>query len=327
MHMPSSEVNSDSKENTENYSESSDDSGEDADAKLRFFEKFHRTKTENTETDDNNDNPEKKPLEKYESDKLAVEKMIEENKTLNEISEDERKALINVGVELAARKQEFDVTPEQIENVKESITFVDVNHVMKEWNVSEDEAHYIQGYYSSDGKIKLNVDAVGNEVKEGLVTVSHEALNKLSQHYDENGNLIPGFTGLKRDDIEGRNVGMNECVTRMYASRSTEEFTENREETSYANEVEVMKEYENIVGADELFRAYKTGDTSFLSENMDSNIGMGVYDELCNQMDEMQKCEENGDRRGVEKAKANVKNILESYQKAKGDRNDEQDID
>lgn len=67
--------------------------------------------------------------------------------------------------------------------------------------------------------------------------------------------------------------------------------------------------------------------TLLLSENMDSNIGMGVYDELCNQMDEMQKCEENGDRRGVEKAKANVKNILESYQKAKGDRNDEQDID
>lgn len=44
MHMPSSEVNSDSKENTENYSESSDDSGEDADAKLRFFRNFTEQK-------------------------------------------------------------------------------------------------------------------------------------------------------------------------------------------------------------------------------------------------------------------------------------------
>lgn len=306
-------------ENTENLSEISDD----ADSKLRFFDRFRKKKTENTENNDNIKTSKIEFVEKYENDKSAVEKMIEEKKLLNEINEEEKKALVNVGVELAVQKQKFDVTPEQIENIKKSISFVDNNYVMKELNLSENAAHYIQGYYSRDGKIRLNIDAIGNEAEEGLVTVSHEALHKLSQHYDENGNLIPGSTGLKRNDIESRNVGMNEGVTQMYAARSTEEFTKEREETSYTNEVEVMKEYENIVGTDELLQAYKTGDIAFLSENMDSNIGMGVYDEFCNLIDEMNKCEENSDWHGVDKAKANAKKILESYHKAKGERKNE----
>lgn len=229
------------------------------------------------------------------ADKAVVENLLENNKDVKELTKEEWDSVINVGVNQAAEKHMSEIEQERLEKIKETISIIDIHQVIAENGVSENEARYIQGYFEpSTGKIKINKDAIGMDIGEVLVTVDHETLHKLSQRLDENGAPILNNIGLKRTNMSDLNTGMNEGTTEMYASRDWEEMLPERQEKSYVLEVNIMQQYEVIIGDEVLHDAYMKGGIEGMQDDFDKTMGIGSFDSFCRTMDEMWAAESNG---------------------------------
>lgn len=165
--------------------------------------------------------------ERLEADKKTVNELLEANRSLSELSETELNAVVNVAV---ARAMEQDplLTADRAEKFRCCIRFIGLSEVIADNGGDEDYARMIQGYYSPNKGMKINVDAYGAEISEALVTITHETIHMMAQRFDENERPIPRITGLKRKDIPDLNVGMNEGATQLYAARATADLTPNR---------------------------------------------------------------------------------------------------
>ncbi|MCM1507919.1 MAG: hypothetical protein NC177_12425 [Ruminococcus flavefaciens] len=257
-----------------------------------------------TEDSDNENNE----IPELENDKQKISEIINNNIELDKLNENERKALVNVGVNLAVEKMYPEATNEQIEKLKSKIAFVDSEQVQLDMgNISKEESRLIQEYYSPDGTIKLNKEATGSDVKESLIAITQESLEKLSRYYNE-------------DNEE--NSGMNETLTQMYALRSVGEITGEPDEENY-DDVKIMLKYESVVGEDELLNAYKTGDINQLSRDMDSILGMGAFNELYNKFNELKTLEKTGNIQDKERIREDIDMILEAYKTEKGKNNEQ----
>lgn len=252
--------------------------------------------------------------ERLEADTETVKELLEEDRSLNELSESERAAVVNVAV---ARAMEQDplMTADKAENFRSRIRFVDLAETANDNMVDERYARRIQGYYSPNTGMKINVDAYGTETSETLVTITHETIHMMAQRYDENNEAIPGMTGLKRGDLpqSSRNVGMNEGVTELYAARNTAELVPDREESSYVREVAVMESYESIVGTDMLNDAYMYNGAQPLKQDFDRYMGSGRFDDLCRMMDKMHDAENDHDLAAADSMRSELERILGEY--------------
>lgn len=247
-----------------------------------------------------------KPLEKQETDNCErntqdVEKILSEQKKLKELDEYERNVLVDYAVETAIKNHKPDIAVEEIEIIKQKVSFVSIDEVIDDYNgtITKESAKFIQGYYnSSDGRFRINVDAYGTDVEEVLVTIEHETLHLLAQRFSEESELVVGLTGVKRNDLENsfNNVGMNEGITEMYASDDMSIIAPKREETSYVNEVKIARLMEKAFGAEVLHDAYFSNGVGTLKNEFDAIMGEGHFDELCRTMDYMWYYEKNGDQ-------------------------------
>ncbi|MGN0650809.1 MAG: hypothetical protein ACI4KM_10260 [Oscillospiraceae bacterium] len=252
--------------------------------------------------------------ERLEADTQTVQELLAENKPLKELPETERAAVINVAV---AKAMEHDpsLTLDMAEEYRSRIQFAELDEVAADNHVDADYAKRIQGYYSPETGLKINVDAYGSETSETLVTITHETLHMIAQRYNENDEAIPGMTGLKRSDLpqSGRNVGMNEGTTEMYASRDMSELLPNRQESSYTREVDIMQKYEPIVGAENLHEAYMASGTMPLKEDFDTYMGSGKFDDFCRLMDRMHSSESNRDFETADNIHRELEKTLNEY--------------
>lgn len=252
------------------------------------------------------------------ADIITVERLLEINKSAKELTNEEWHSVINVGVHQAAERHMSEVAPERLEEITKTISIVDNHQVMIENGLSEDEARYIQGYFEpSTGKIKINKDAIGMDVGEVLVTVDHETLHKLSQRLDETGKTILNDIGLKRGNMKYRNTGMNEGATEMYASRDMEEMLPERQGSSYVLEVDIMKQYETIVGEKKLHDAYMKGGIDDMKKDFDKTMGIGSFDSFCKTMDEMWAAESNGQNKLAIVKHEELCELLQEYSRRK----------
>ena len=256
--------------------------------------------------------------QRLEADNYTVNELLKDDKPLRELTEEERAAVINVAV---AKAMEHDpsLTLDMAENYRGRIHFVTLDEAAAENGVDADYAKRIQGYYSPDSGMKINTDAYGSETSETLVTITHETLHMMAQRYDEHDNPITGMTGLKRSDLpqSSRNVGMNEGVTEMYASRDMSELLPDRQEGSYVREVEVMRQYEQAVGAEKLHDAYMFSGTAPLKEDFDKYTNNGRFDEFCRMMDRMHYAESNRDFGSADVMRREAEKILGEYARNK----------
>lgn len=256
--------------------------------------------------------------QRLEADTYTVNELLKEDRPLSELSEEERAAVINVAV---AKAMEHDpgLTLDMAENYRSRIHFVNLDEVGAENGVDADYAKRIQGYYSPSSGMKINTDAYGSETSETLVTIIHETLHMIAQRYDGQDKPISGMTGLKRSDLpqSRRNVGMNEGVTEMYASRDMAELLPNRQEDSYVREVEVMQQYERAVGSEMLRDAYMFGGTAPLKEDFDRYTNNGRFDEFCRMMDRMHFAEQNRDFGSADVMRREAEKILGEYARNK----------
>lgn len=257
--------------------------------------------------------------EKLEADTEIVTQLIKENKQLKSLSDEERESVINVAV-AKAMEHDPELTLENAEEYRSKIQFVDLNEVATENNVDPSYAKRIQGYYSPETGMKINVDAYGAKTDETLVTINHETMHMLAQRYDENNEAIQGMTGLKRNDLiqSANNTGMNEGVTEMYASRNMAELLPEREERSYIEEVNIMTKYEAIVGADVLHDAYMVSGADILREDFDQYMGNGQFDSFCQTMDKMLIAEKSRSDYEAEILRQKLDTMLNEYAKRKG---------
>ena len=256
--------------------------------------------------------------QRLEADTYTVNELLKEDRPLSELSEGERAAVINVAV---AKAMEHDpgLTLDMAENYRSRIHFANLDEVVAENGIDADYAKRIQGYYSPSSGMKINTDAYGSETSETLVTITHEALHMIAQRYDGQDKPISGMTGLKRSDLpqSRRNVGMNEGVTEMYASRDMAELLPNRQEGSYVREVEVMQQYERAVGSEMLHDAYMFGGTAPLKEDFDRYTNNGRFDEFCRMMDRMHFAEQNRDFGSADVMRREAEKILGEYARNK----------
>ncbi len=256
--------------------------------------------------------------QRLEADTYTVNELLKEDRPLSKLSEGERAAVINVAV---AKAMEHDpgLTLDMAENYRGRIHFANLDEVAAENGVDADYAKRIQGYYSPSSGMRINTDAYGSETSETLVTITHEALHMIAQRYDGQDKPIAGMTGLKRSDLpqSRRNVGMNEGVTEMYASRDMSELLPNRQEGSYVREVEVMQQYERVVGGEMLHDAYMFGGTAPLKEDFDRYTDNGRFDEFCRMMDRMHFAEQNRDFGSADVMRREAEKILGEYARNK----------
>lgn len=260
-----------------------------------------------------------KEKEQFEKDTETVSKLLKDNKHLSDLSEDERNAVINVAV-VRALEHDPSQTLDKAEEYRSKVQFANVEEVARENGVDINYAKRIQGYYSPDTGIKINVDAYGSKTDETLVTITHETIHMLAQRHDENNEMIPGMTGLKRSDLpnSANNTGMNEGVTEMYAACDMADLMPNRQEKSYTREVNIMKKYESIVGPDILHDAYMNSGTTTLKEDFDKHMGNGQFDDFCRAMDLMLIAENNRAHNNAEFMQMKLENMLNLYSIRKG---------
>ncbi len=138
--------------------------------------------------------------ERLEADRETVNRFLEENKGLGELSEEERASVLNFAI-VKAMEHDPSLTLDKAEDYRNKIQFVTLSEVAKDTGMDLNYARRIQGYYSPEGGMKINVNAYGFDTNEALVTIEHEAIHMLSQRYDNNDKAIPGFTGLKNNNL------------------------------------------------------------------------------------------------------------------------------
>ncbi len=274
---------------------------------------------ENTQPDaDERESLIAKEEERLEADRETVKRLLEENKELSELSDEERAAVLNVAI-VKAMEHDPSLSLDKAEDYRSKIQFVTLSEVAKDIGMDLNYARRIQGYYSPEGGMRINVDAYGSDTDEALVTIEHEAIHMLAQRYDSNDKAIPGMTGLKNNKLSGRanNTGMNEGVTEMYASRDMSELLPDRQERSYVREVKVMTRYESIVGADILHEAYMKSGVTPLKEDFDKYMGERQFDNFCIIMDIMLLAEENRDGDEAEDMHQELNAMMDEYAKRK----------
>lgn len=206
------------------------------------------------------------------------------DKSFSELTEQERTELINIAVENLKQKYKETIPESRFEEIKQKIKFIDKATVIKELFVSEDEADYYLGWYSSStDDIKINVSAENN-IGSLLATLDHEAMHMATQRKD--GTYI---TGVKTNTIgiHYRNVGMNEGLTEMYSIRNIQELYPDYVSNSYTENVKLMKRFESVFGKKELRDAYLTNNFESIRNDYENYMGKGSFVDFCNLMDSM----------------------------------------
>ena len=317
------------------------DSGKELGDKLNE----EHTLCKNFDSNDIKGSSENLKLEKLENDKLTIKTMVNESKCLNQLTPEKQAALVNVTVELAAKGLDLELSTNELENVKGNVHFVKTKDIVEAKGLDKDQAKNILGYYSpNNGQIYINSDN-GISVEESIVTIIHETLHCLSQHYDKEGNT--DGSGLKQKyvdsggnlevndnkiDIKYNCTGLNEGVTQMYAARiadvffNPKEISDNnddvkREEISYKDLVTTIRVYEGIIGEATLLEAYKSGNISALSIDMNNTLNPGAFEVFGKYLDQLHALYKNkiNDSDEEKQIKSNIANLLNDYKNAKSE--------
>lgn len=202
----------------------------------------------------------------------------------------------------------------RFDSIKKKISFINDDQVKCE--MGKYYSPNICGYYSpSSDTIKINMD--GNAtVGDILATIDHEAMHLLSKHSKAQG-------GILNSNIVYNNVGMNEGITEMLSIKNMQSINPDYVSNSYKDEVEIMKQFEDICGEKVLLDAYLNNDTTAIVSEFNKLMGnRKAFEKFCNDMDILHYYN-NINPRAVDapiqrlNAKARIYQKLDLYRKAK----------
>ena len=210
-------------------------------------------------------------------------------KKIEDLTEDEKKELINIAVDNLQEKCGNAIPAERFEKIRQSISFEDGNDLYAQGRLEKNEIPYVLGFYSSArDDIVINTTA-DNLVDTVLTTLDHEALHMATQ------NDTLKVTGVKtnKEGLQYRNVGMNEGLTEMYSIRNVSNLNPGYVSNSYTKNVAIMSQFEQVFGEQNLRDAYLKNDYDAIKADYEKYMGTGSFYRFCATMDAMHRCYEN----------------------------------
>ena len=198
--------------------------------------------------------------------------------SLNKLSKKNLETIVDIAITNLKSKYQTTASAERFSDLTRKISFIREADVKKE--LGRSYSPNICGYYSpATDTIRINID--GNaSVGDLLATIDHETMHLLSKtHRNVEG-------GVLNSDIIFGNVGMNEGITEMYSIKNMQTVNPDYVSHSYTDEVDIMKKFESICGADKLLNAYMHNDLSHIRDDVNSCAGnRKAFEKLCNDID------------------------------------------
>lgn len=198
--------------------------------------------------------------------------------SVNKLSKKNLETIVDIAITNLKSKYQTTASAERFSDLTRKISFIREADVKKE--LGRSYSPNICGYYSpATDTIRINID--GNaSVGDLLATIDHETMHLLSKtHRNVEG-------GVLNSDIIFGNVGMNEGITEMYSIKNMQTVNPDYVSHSYTDEVDIMKKFESICGADKLLNAYMHNDLSHIRDDVNSCAGnRKAFEKLCNDID------------------------------------------
>ncbi len=242
------------------------------------------------------------------------------NIPVNKLSKRNLETIVDIAITNLKSKYQTTVSAERFSDLARKISFVRETDIKKE--LGSNYCPNICGYYRpatesrATESIRINMD--GNaSVGDLLATIDHEAMHLLSK----TSRKVEG--GVLNDDIVFGNVGMNEGITEMYSIKNMQTINPEYVSQSYIDEVEIMKKFESICGADKLLNAYMHNDWSDIRDDFNACLGnLKAFEKFCNDMDILHYYNyvnpyASGASRQRDEEKLRIYQKLERYQKGK----------
>jgi len=205
------------------------------------------------------------------------------NIPVNKLSKRNLETIVDIAITNLKSKYQTTVSAERFSDLARKISFVRETDIKKE--LGSNYFPNICGYYRpatesrATESIRINMD--GNaSVGDLLATIDHEAMHLLSK----TSRKVEG--GVLNADIVFGNVGMNEGITEMYSIKNMQTINPEYVSQSYIDEVDIMKKFESICGADKLLDAYMHNDWSDIRDDFNACLGnLKAFEKFCNDMD------------------------------------------
>lgn len=174
----------------------------------------------------------------------------------------------------------------------------------------------IMGFYSpSSDNLYVNLSA-NKTMSDVLATIDHEIIHGLSQRLNSLGNGRGMIGGLKRN---ASYIALNEGVTEMLSIRNITSVDASYESHSYTNEVAVMQRYSEIIGLDNMKKAYFSNKVEYLERDFNTVFSSQVaFSSFVNGMQSMADFEDAGDWHNARKKRQELLTVLDNYQKLLG---------
>lgn len=198
--------------------------------------------------------------------------------SVNKLSKKNLETITEIAITNLKSKYQSAVSAERFADLTRKISFIHEADVKKELGNSYNPN--ICGYYTpASDTIRINLD--GNAtVGDLLATIDHETMHLISKA----NRHVEG--GVLNSDILFGNVGMNEGLTEMYSIKNMQSVNPDYISHSYTDEVEIMRKFEAICGADKLMDAYMSNDLSQIRDDVNACIGnRKAFEKLCNDID------------------------------------------